>query len=108
MRTSTMLLPWIIATVMTVAIVLVSTTLSQAANRMCGNRSSLVEMLINKYNETPRALGLSSSNKLAMEIYVSEKGTWTVMMTTTSGITCIMAAGNSWQQVAITPSGPQT
>ncbi len=87
--------------------VLAYTLPSIAQQRMCGKRASLIKVLIEKYQETPRALGLSSANKMAMEIYASRKGSWTVMMTMTNGTTCIMAAGNSWQQIPL-PKGPQT
>ncbi len=84
-----------------------STTTSSAQNRKCGKRASLIKVLIDKYKETPRALGLSSA-KMAMEIYASEKGTWTVMMTMANGTTCIMAAGHSWHQAAKALKGSQS
>ena len=87
---------------------LATTTFSQAQTRKCGKRASLIKVLIEKYKETPRALGLSSANKIAMEIYASEKGSWTVMMTMTNGMTCIMAAGHSWQEGPKIDKSPRT
>ncbi len=69
------------------AAVLLSTFAAEAQVSKCGKRDSLIKVLIEKYHETPRALGLSSASKVAMEIYASKKGTWTVMMTTTNGTT---------------------
>jgi len=87
---------------------LVSTLATQAQIRKCGERASMIKVLIEKYKEKPRALGLSAKNKIAMEIYASDKGSWTVMMTTTNGMTCIMAAGHSWQEGPKLESGPRT
>lgn len=88
--------------------ILISTLSSQAQYRKCGKRASMIKVLIEKYKETPRALGLSSANKIAMEIYASEKGSWTVMMTLTNGTTCIMAAGHSWQEGPKVDKDPRT
>ncbi len=90
------------------AILAATTFSSQAQYRKCGKRASMIKVLIEKYNETPRALGLSSANKIAMEIYASKKGSWTVMMTMTNGMTCIMAAGHSWQEGPKVNDDPQT
>jgi len=90
------------------AAILLSTLSPEAQTRKCGKRSSVIKVLIEKYKETPRALGLSSANKIAMEIYASEKGSWTVMMTMTNGTTCIMAAGHSWQEGPKVNNDPKT
>lgn len=104
---SNFILTLFIAIIASVAIL--STTLSsQAQARKCGKRASLIKVLIEKYKETPRALGLSSANKIAMEIYASKNGSWTVMMTMTNGTTCIMAAGHSWQEGPKIDTDPRT
>lgn len=71
----------------------------QAQSMQCGDRASLLKVLNEKYHESPRALGLSATGKAMFEIYTSKTGTWTIIMTTTSGVTCIMAAGYSWQDI---------
>jgi len=78
-----------------------------AAN-MCGKRGELVKVLKNKYKEVPVAMGISQKSTEAFEIYVSTNGSWTVMMTTTSGVTCVMAAGHSWKDIPKTLADPVT
>ena len=73
------------------------TPAAEAASRMCAKRTIISKMLGDKYKESPRAIGLTEKGKAAFEFYVSEKGTWTVMMTNTKGVSCIMAAGHSWE-----------
>lgn len=63
----------------------------------CGTRSELVEILKDRFNQKPAGLGLSYEGREAFEIYTSEDGDWTVMMTKPNGQTCIMAGGHSWK-----------
>ena len=71
---------------------------ASAAQRVCGERDKLNKFLATKYQELPRALGVGGSGKQVFEVYTSEKGTWTVLMTMTNGTSCIMAAGHSWKE----------
>ena len=66
---------------------------ANSAGLACGDRTSLLKALGDKYKETPRAIALSS----LFEVYTSKAGTWTIVITTTKGVTCIMAAGHSWE-----------
>ncbi len=75
------------------------TVQANSAGLACGDRTSLLKALGDKYKETPRAIGLSSSGKAVFEVYTSKTGTWTIVMTTTKGVTCIMAAGHSWEDM---------
>ncbi len=80
---------------------------AHAAGMVCGERTSLLKALHDKYKESPTALGLSSSGKAMFEVFTSKNGTWTIVMTTTKGVTCIMAAGHSWQESLEVVEGPQ-
>ncbi len=93
--------------ILAVAALVITTSSTSAQPKMCGKRASMIKVLIEKYKETPRALGLSSA-KMAMEIYASKSGSWTVMMTMTNGTACIMAAGKSWQELPKVLDGSQT
>jgi hypothetical protein len=66
----------------------------------CGNRDDFIKTLADKYNETSRAMGIANRINV-VEIFVSAKGTWTIMVTQPTGLTCIIAAG-----VGYTPSPP--
>ncbi len=87
--------------------VMAVSTHAQAAGMACGDRTALLKALSDKYKETPRALGLSSSGKAMFEVFTSKAGTWTIVMTTTKGVTCIMAAGHSWEEAIEVVEGPQ-
>ena len=81
---------------------------AEAAPAKCGDRAKLIQALKDRYKEVPVALGLSQKSTEAFEIYASEAGTWTVIMTMSNGVACVMAAGHSWQNLPKKVAGPVT
>ncbi len=100
--------PFIIAAFALAAFALPTLSTSAEASAKCGDRTKLIEKLEAKYKEVPVGLGLSQNNKAAFEVYASESGTWTVVMTMTNGLACVMAAGHSWQDLPKQLAGPVT
>jgi hypothetical protein len=72
---------------------------AQAANT-CTERDRLVGFLSDKYKETPRAMGLVS-NSGVMEVYVSSQGSWTIVVTSSKGMSCVIAAGENWEDMRV-------
>lgn len=69
---------------------------SHAGQPACGERAKIVDQLKIRFKETHRASGLESATKM-VEIWTSESsGSWTILVTQASGITCIAAAGRNW------------
>ncbi len=64
----------------------------------CGDRAKVIGLLAKRYGEVPRAMGLASQSGV-LEIYVSEKGSWTILMTTTKGRSCMIAVGENWEDL---------
>jgi len=62
---------------------------------VCAPRKDLVAQLGSQYNETQKAVGLLGEQAV-MEVYASEQGTWTILTTDTNGQSCIVAAGDGW------------
>lgn len=61
----------------------------------CGNRVQMVKTLGNRFKEDRFAMGLASNVNL-FEVFISKKGTWTILSTRVNGRSCIIAAGKSW------------
>jgi hypothetical protein len=74
------------------------------AAQKCGKHEDIVKVLASKYQESRRAMGLVSAQSV-MEIYMSPKGTWTMLVSNTKGESCIVAAGEAWQELAIQAAG---
>lgn len=72
---------------------------SAQAQTMCGERSTVVASLEKTYSETPVSMGLAS-NGAVIEILASAKtGTFTIILTRPNGLSCVMAAGESWEDL---------
>ena len=71
-----------------------------ASASVCMNHKTLTGYLSEKFKEEPKAVGLVEQQNL-MEVFVSAKGTWTIVMTSTQGVSCIIAAGDTWEEVKL-------
>ncbi len=73
----------------------------------CNTRDSVLERLAEKYFEAPIAVGVTNTGAL-IEVLATEDGdTWTIIITTPQGVSCLIAAGEGWrtiEQVAIDPN----
>lgn len=63
---------------------------------VCGKRDDIVTRLENGYQEFNSAMGMSTNGGL-VELYTSDKGTWTLMLTQPDGVSCLIAAGQNWE-----------
>jgi hypothetical protein len=82
------------------AVAAMVTTISVAhAEPPCGDHRELVAYLGEKYQERQFAYG-TVGNVAIMEVYVSQAGTWTVVVTDPVGKSCILAAGDGWEASA--------
>lgn len=62
----------------------------------CSERNMMVGHLNDKYGETLRGAGLRGDNGV-MELYVSEEGSWTLLLTLPDGNSCPVAVGDDWR-----------
>ena len=69
-----------------------------AAALRCGPRAEVLEMLSERYDETRRGIGISGPTQV-LEVYASESGTWTVLVTDPQGRSCLVASGRSWEDL---------
>jgi hypothetical protein len=68
--------------------------------RACAEREQVVQKLEEKFGETLRSIGLHQNDGV-VEVYSSEAtGTWTILMTRPDGMSCLLAAGELWEQDA--------
>lgn len=78
-----------------VALLLVSTT-AQSAGTACGDRTTLLKQLEGSYKEAPISMGLAANGSV-VEVTRSDTGTWSILLTNPTGVTCLMAAGEHWE-----------
>ena len=72
----------------------------------CGPHAAMKEGLLKRYKESRRGLGLISPTAV-MEMYFSEAGTWTVLITDISGNSCVASSGTYWIEYKPEIVGPK-
>jgi len=78
-----------------------ATTLVDAQQlQHCAPREQVIERLAEKYGETRQSMGLGANNAV-MEVFASdESGSWTITVTMTNGVTCLVASGQAFEELA--------
>jgi hypothetical protein len=83
------------------ALYLASTTQAAAQSQAnCGPRAAVVAQLAERYGETRQYVGIGSNNAM-VEVFASDaSGSWTILVTMPSGVACLVASGEAFEQVA--------
>lgn len=70
---------------------------AQSRQQACAPREVVVKRLAKGYGETRQSIGLGKNNAV-VEVFASdESGTWTITVTNTQGITCLIASGQAFE-----------
>lgn len=75
---------------------LMNTTTPSPAQNFCANRAEMVKSLADKFNENPTAVGQINGDAV-IEVFVSQKGSWTILATGTDGKSCVLSAGEGFE-----------
>ena len=70
----------------------------QTAN--CAPRDVVVDRLASKYGESRQSMGLGANNAVVEVFASSETGTWTITVTSVHGMTCLVASGQAFEELA--------
>lgn len=85
------------------ALVLALTGDVHAQGRNCAPREMVVTRLAEGYGETRQSIGLGANNAV-IEVFASnETGSWTITVTQANGVTCLVASGQGFEQLAEAP-----
>ncbi len=71
---------------------------SAQAQTICGERGAIVASLEKTYSEAPVSMGLGSNGAI-IEVFASPFSTFTIILTRPNGLTCVMAAGENWEDL---------
>ncbi len=77
-----------------------ATNAADAQLRYCTGHADLVAELGEKFQEKQFAFG-TIGEVAVMEVFVASAGTWTIIVTDVTGRSCIIAAGDNWENAAI-------
>ncbi|MDJ0608810.1 MAG: hypothetical protein QNJ67_07515 [Kiloniellales bacterium] len=56
-------------------------------------------MLARNHGETPAQIGVSNNGALVEVLTRPDGATWSILVTTPGGLSCLVAAGEGWRQV---------
>ena len=83
------------------AVAMLVSTGAQAAGQ-CNARDDVLKLLSNKYSESQVAYGVTNNGGL-VEVLKSgpaaKTDTWTIIITTPQGVSCLVAAGEGWRDM---------
>jgi hypothetical protein len=71
------------------------------AQQACGERTKFTLKLEETFSERPVAMGLTDKGAV-LEVFASKHGSWTFLITMPSGLTCVVASGQSWESISAT------
>lgn len=67
------------------------------AQFVCAPRDGIVTELAQHFKEAPEANGITSDGMM-LEVFVSETRSWTILVTSPKGISCVAATGENWER----------
>ena len=88
--------PHIIPALAIAAEMLICPTASAAQPPICLEHDDATIILDRHYQEQQIGIGLANMGSSVVELYVSESGSWTILVTRADGLSCVMAAGEDW------------
>lgn len=72
----------------------------------CNDRSIILALLESQYAEAPVAIGVANNGGLVEVLSTGDGDTWSIIITTPKGMSCLVAAGEGWrviEQLAMEP-----
>ncbi len=77
----------------------------QGAAQVCAARDGLLTQLEKKYGEVPVAIGVADGR--LVELLTAKDGmTWTIILTSPKGVSCLIASGEGWQPLVPVSTDP--
>lgn len=70
------------------------------AQMACAERSDILSRLDGQYSEVPVAMGLANNGGVIEVLSSPDGNTWTIIVTDTHGMSCLLAAGEYWGPAA--------
>lgn len=87
------------------AIILASLLATPAmAAENCAPRDRVLEHLSGAFGESRQSFGVAGGERVVETFANVDTGTWTLLVTTNSGLTCIIGAGENFQRVDDDPA----
>lgn len=70
------------------------------AGQNCAPRERVITQLAERFGETRQSIGIESNNSVVEVFASNETGSWTIILTLPNGLSCLVAAGESFETLA--------
>ena len=80
------------------AVAIGSPAAAQQPAGACGPHTAVIKALGDKFHETQSATALTSAGTLLEVLTASDGSTWTIIVSRPDGLSCVVAAGQNWQE----------
>ncbi len=94
----------LIAGIVIILSTILSTPVEAQLVASCFERAHLLSYLEKKYGEVPIAGGVTNSGGLVEVLTNDNDNTWTIIVSTPDGTSCLVAAGEGWRTRLEPPS----
>lgn len=68
------------------------------AAAQCAPYRVMVQLLLDRFDETLHSIGMIDGRRI-MQVFTAPGGSWTVLVTTNAGQSCIVAAGKGFEAI---------
>ena len=68
------------------------------AQPVCGSHNTVSDNLKKAYSEAPVSMGITTGGGI-IEIFASNEGSWTMVITQPDGVSCLIAVGQNWENL---------
>ena len=96
-----------LATLTLAAALWIGATGPAPAETVCGDRDAVLRAHEAEYGERPAAMGLAQRGAV-LEVLTSPKGSWTVILTLSNGLSCLIATGDAWETLPTPVAGERS
>jgi hypothetical protein len=74
------------------------------AEQQCDTREAMLDTLAEEYGEVPVAVGEHANGDTIELVSKSDGDTWSLVVTSEEGWSCLLAAGESWRELRVQQS----
>ncbi len=78
------------------------------AQDQCRTRDRVVALLAEEYKEAQVAIGVTNSGGLVEVFAAADGSTWTIVVTSPRGMSCVVTAGEGWHALEWKTEEPET
>ena len=86
-------------TLIAVAASFFAATPASAQSAACSARDEVLKQLSSQFSEAPVAMGIASNGGVVEFLSAPAGQSWTIILTLPNGLSCLIAAGESWESV---------